>query len=1012
MQSALSLSSPLSLVAQKSPKKSLSFPFSSSEEVSEFISKHKFSILNSNVRSLHKHLTNVRDLTKTFNTTFVVLTEIWQVDSKYYTLDNYHEAQMKVRQTKRGGGICIFCSTKLPKPEPFTPLDKNYKSLECTAIITKYDHVDLIIVAIYKQPKSLFKEFLKELRSIFQILENSNKRFVLAGDMNVNVLDKNSNSIDYIDLIDEFHFKQIVSGPTRITKDSNTNLDHIITNIDYISAKVSDECIADHQAVVAVWKKCKGNEKYIQSKSRKSTKILDFESTVTNIIRTDWEKWRTENYFENIDKMYDSFNKLLSECMVYKEPKHSRNSPKKPWISKELLNHKKIVDKKRKLFLKKQNDETELDFKNERKLYNKCLKEAEHRYFADKLEVAGKNPKKIWSIINELLSRQRKHTKLTKMIFNGKEYSGDLEIANLFNEHFKEIPFKISQKIPDDLDFKKFMNKSKECTEKMVFKPTTVLDTYNSIQSLKSKHSTGFDLISSKLLKKCNLTLCHPITAIINRSFEENQFPNGLKVSKITPLYKKNDKMDPNNFRPIGQNSIISTIIEKSAKAQMNKHSIEYSTISKYQFGYRHSHGTIHPLLVSRALIEQELEASKFVILCTFDQEKAFDLLENQVILPEKYNHFGIGKNAISWLKSFFTSRKQFVNFNGENSSIIQLHNIGCSQGSTLGPGSAYNYICNDLPNVCDNCEGTLMFCDDNNYIYSSADPESLNTIVNTELAKVMEYMKANKLSVSISKCKYLVFKPKRKSKSFDFEVKIDDKILEEVSELRFLGVVMNNKNTYKSHIEEVMRKVRSGISALKLSRNLLNYRAKFMIFNSMINSHINYCSLVWHDKMNKTQFSTLEKLQKKAIRILFSARYNVHTAKLFEISKIIPLSDIYNKESILFIKKLQNNELPEIFKDIIGNPASIFDDSKRRPKQKFSVKIPHRYKKGNAIYNILTEWNNSELSIRSPSKTIETKIELKTKIQKRLINFECERSNCYMCSIDRFRDYHKYVEQ
>ena len=168
--------------------------------------------------------------------------------------------------------------------------------------------------------------------------------------------------------------------------------------------------------------------------------------------------------------------------------------------------------------------------------------------------------------------------------------------------------------------------------------------------------------------------------------------------------------------------------------------------------------------------------------------------------------------------------------------------------------------------------------------------------------------------------------------------------------------------------------------------------------------------------RIEKVEAALIIRLQKKAIRLLFSARWNVHTAKLFSISKITPVERIFHNESILFLKKHQNNELPEIFTDFLGPPELYSQSEKqiskhRKQNTEYKIEMPKAYKKGHIFYNVISEWNNSDEAIRAPSKVTVTKNRLKKLSKDKLDQFSCNRSNCYMCSLDRFRDYEKYTK-
>ena len=293
----------------------------------------------------------VKDLAADLKTSFIILTEIWQIDPKYYKIPNYHEASVTIRDKKRGGGVAIFSSVDFPSPKPYEVLNKIYKSIEVIAIETIIDKSNFIIVGIYKPPDKSFSVFLKELRNILQILIKSDKKFLISGDFNVNLLDQNQNSISYLDILDEFQVKQLVKGPTRITSKSKTNLDHFLTNVDFISAYPTHHRIADHQTVVAAYKEIKKNlykGKNSNSKQNSQKIILDEENSVNNINNYNWTSWIEKHENSNVNEASENLTKVLEDLMIFKEIKSRKKRPKKPWYTFELMKQKSELDKKSK----------------------------------------------------------------------------------------------------------------------------------------------------------------------------------------------------------------------------------------------------------------------------------------------------------------------------------------------------------------------------------------------------------------------------------------------------------------------------------------------------------------------------------------------------------------------------------------------------------------------------------------------------------------------------------------
>ena len=134
------------------------------------------------------------------------------------------------------------------------------------------------------------------------------------------------------------------------------------------------------------------------------------------------------------------------------------------------------------------------------------------------------------------------------------------DIANSFNEYFSNIGPSLSEKIDmsgNTMTYSDYL--TNPAHSRFSFTPVSEKETLNIINNLKNKKSYGIDSISNVLLKSIANEILKPLTLIINQSLETGIFPDAFKTSKVTPLYKKGDKTDLNNYRPI---SILPTIFK------------------------------------------------------------------------------------------------------------------------------------------------------------------------------------------------------------------------------------------------------------------------------------------------------------------------------------------------------------------------------------------------------------------------------------------------------------------
>ena len=175
----------------------------------------------------------------------------------------------------------------------------------------------------------------------------------------------------------------------------------------------------------------------------------------------------------------------------------------------------------------------------------------------------------------------------------------------------------------------------------------------------------------------------------------------------------------------------------------------------EYQAMMRSNHNTIHPLLHFLNKINDSLNADQpeITLGIFIDLKKAFDTCDENILLA-KLNHYGFKGSVKCWFHSYLTNRKQYTNINGTSSSFRKM-TCGVPQGSILGP-ILFLILINDL-SQCSKHFFTLLFADDTTLQLSSSDISDLYYTANIELLNVAEWFKANKLTLNISKTKYIL---------------------------------------------------------------------------------------------------------------------------------------------------------------------------------------------------------------------------------------------------------------
>ena len=242
----------------------------------------------------------------------------------------------------------------------------------------------------------------------------------------------------------------------------------------------------------------------------------------------------------------------------------------------------------------------------------------------------------------------------------------------------------------------------------------------------------------------------------MNLSVQTGKYPTKLKISKIIPVFKNDDDLDPSNYRPISLLSVFNRIFEKTMYNRLINFVEKHQLLSDVQYGFRKNHSTHHAVLDIVNTIQSNMDNKLFTCAVLIDLAKAFDTVDHSILLKKLYI-YGIRGCLYDWFQSYLSGRSQTTNINNH---ISDKQNIkrGVPQGSVLGPLLFLLYI-NDICNSSKVLKFHL-FADDTNILYSNKDLASLESVMNTELAKLQDWFSANKLTINIKNQTSLFFTP------------------------------------------------------------------------------------------------------------------------------------------------------------------------------------------------------------------------------------------------------------
>jgi len=185
----------------------------------------------------------------------------------------------------------------------------------------------------------------------------------------------------------------------------------------------------------------------------------------------------------------------------------------------------------------------------------------------------------------------------------------------------------------------------------------------------------------------------------------------------------------------------------------------------------------------------------------------------NHHILLNKLQYYGIHGLRLKWFESYLHDRQQYVNINGVSSSFLYV-TCGVPQGSILGPLLFLLYN-NDIVS-CSSILQFILFANDTNLFHSDSVLSNLFRTVKSELAKLSDWFKANKLSLNVNKTNYILFTNRHVNQLCpDFGMSIDMTVLNCVDQSKFPGVIADKNLSWSSHVYHILPKISRGLGVI-----------------------------------------------------------------------------------------------------------------------------------------------------------------------------------------------------
>ena len=228
-------------------------------------------------------------------------------------------------------------------------------------------------------------------------------------------------------------------------------------------------------------------------------------------------------------------------------------------------------------------------------------------------------------------------------------------------------------------------------------------------------------------------------------------FPDTLKLTEISPLFKDTDSMNKKNYRPISILPSLSKIYERILHRQMSSFIETY--LYTYMCGYRKGYSTQFALVKLMEKWKKILDSKGYAGAVITDLSKAFETIDYELLIA-KLHVYGFDKSALKLIYSYLTNRWHRTKVNSSFSTWKELLK-GVPQGSVLGP-LLFNIYFNDLFYFLEETEA-INYADDTNIFACDMDLQNLLRRLEHDSYIVIEWFDANYMKLNPQKCHFLL---------------------------------------------------------------------------------------------------------------------------------------------------------------------------------------------------------------------------------------------------------------
>uniref|UniRef100_A0A1B6KTJ5 Uncharacterized protein n=1 Tax=Graphocephala atropunctata TaxID=36148 RepID=A0A1B6KTJ5_9HEMI len=414
---------------------------------------------------------------------------------------------------------------------------------------------------------------------------------------------------------------------------------------------------------------------------------------------------------------------------------------------------------------------------------------------------------------------------------------------------------------------------------------------HKALRSKTKDTSPGLDGITYFMIKNLPCEALNIILNLYNNIWNNKlEIPDNWKKFKIVALLKPGkDKDKENSYRPISLIPCFIKIMNTMVKNRLVTLADTLKIIPETQYAFRKNLGCADYLVHLTSNIQTALTHNETTILTTLDISNAYDNVHLPTLWTKMYIK-GIPAKFILHCHKWLTDRQLTISF--PNYEITRTSCRGIPQGSVLSPILFAIYIA-DINLCLPRNVKSLQYADDVALYASSKKYDEIQLSMQIALNNISKEFQNLNLGLNPSKSLITIFSRKRSLLNLNRQFYLEGQPILVADKLRLLGIIIDNKLTFKQHIEQLFLQCHKDLNILKMiacGRNGANPDFVLRVYKSLIRSKIDYCSFIYGHAPNYV-LSKLETIQNQALRIAIEAFKSTPTIGLQMECSVLPLN-------------------------------------------------------------------------------------------------------------------------